>query len=320
MKDYKAFLDYEKLKSVIYDEYEIKVDTIKVIKDYCATVYLLCTTDKKYIFKLYRAFDTEIAIQSTNIMGYLAKKSFSVATVINTRHERPNITLSFPEGDRIGVLFDYIEGTIGYNLDFNSYAEEMGEKLGLMHNIMDEYDRPLIQYGKEHYVGRYINMMKEFNYTPSKIDELEAYGNVLWDNIAKSKTGFCHGDMNESNFIKSSDGKVYIFDFDCAGFAYPINDLFAICCVTESFPCFNITAFQNPNEKLPLLKRGYEKYKKLEEYDISAMHSFIGLNCYWMIAQQNKYKSHLEGRQWLDKNYFDSNYEWLMYWKSQYRR
>jgi len=304
------------LKSEISKSYSICIDTVTLISDFCASVYILNASDKKYIFKLYRHFDTEIAIQSINIMCYLSEKSFPVASIVNTKKECPNIVLSFPEGNRLGVLFNYIEGTMGYDLQFDSYAPQMGELLSIMHNVMKTYCEPLLHYGKEHYIGRYINLMKAFNYTPSKIDELEEYGNILWENVAKSKEGFCHGDMNASNFIKSSDNKFYIFDFDCAGFSYPINDLFAICCVSESFPRFNIASFKNPNDKFLLLRQGYEKHRKLDEYDVSAFQNFIGLNCFWMEGQGYKYRSHLEGRQWLNEKYFDDNYEWLMHWKN----
>jgi len=190
LNNYKTFSDYDMLKLEISKSYSICVDTVTLISDFCASVYILSTSNKKYIFKLYRHFDTEIADQSINITCYLIENSFPVASIVNTKKECPNIVLSFPEGDRVGVLFDYIEGTIGYNLQFDLYASEMGELLSIMHNVMKTYCKPLLRYGKEHYIGRYINLMKEFNYTPSKIDELEEYGNILWDNVTKSKEGF----------------------------------------------------------------------------------------------------------------------------------
>jgi len=302
------------MKSVIADEYEISVDSIKLISDYCASVYFLCAGDKKYIFKLYRNFDTGIALQSLNIMGYLQKNSFPVASVVLSKKRHSSVSVFFPEGNRIGILFDYIEGVMGYDLDFESYAEEIGEKLAFMHSIMEKYDKHVIKYGKEHYIGRYINLMKEFNYSPGRTNELEEYGDILWNNIEKTKQGFCHGDLNPSNFIKANNEYVF-FDFDCAGISYPINDIFTICSVTQTFACFEKIEFSKPKEKYFLLKKGYEKHRKLYEYDLSAMYSFAGVCCYWMAAQHDKYKSAIEGRNWLNENFFDKNYEWLMRWK-----
>jgi len=62
-----------------------------------------------------------------------------------------------------------------------------------------------------------------------------------------------------------------------------------------------------------LIKQGYGKHRELNAYDTMAMYSFIGLSCYWMAAQFDKYKTPLEGRGWMDENYFDNNYNWLMH-------
>jgi hypothetical protein len=38
-----------------------------------------------------------------------------------------------------------------------------------------------------------------------------------------------------------------------------------------------------------------------------------------MAAQFDKYRSPLEGRQWLNDEYFNNNYDWLMRWKNLYK-
>ena len=314
--NYKAFIDYSRLKLELNNEYGIFVDKISLMSDFCASVYLLCTADKKYVFKLYRNYDTEIALQSADIIDYLLNHSFPVTPIICTKNGYATISLFFSEGNRTGILFDYIDGVIGYDLNYKSYAAKMGETIGLLHSLMEKYDKSIIQYGKEHYVGRYINLMKEFNYSHSKINELEEYGDILWNSIIKTKPGFCHGDLNPSNFIKTPNNEYILFDFDCAGIAYPINDIFTICNTICSFERFDIATYNEPAKKFLLLRHGYEKYRKLNEYDISAIYAFVGLNCYWITAQLDKYKSPLEGRQWLSKNYFNNQYDWLMCWKN----
>jgi len=313
---YKPFSDYERLKRALRENYGLSIDNIELMSDFCASVYLLFAADNQYVFKLYRTFDTSIALQSANITDYLVKQSFPVATIVCTKSGQSAINMVFPEGDRIGILFDFIHGTMGYDLPFESYAVEMGETISRLHSIMDHYNKPIIQYGKAHYAGRYINVMKEFDYSPSKIEALEAFADMLWNNVAKTKPGFCHGDLNASNFIVTPDGKCCIFDFDCAGIAYPINDIWTICTVTETFFEFNTTKHVDPAAEFLLLRQGYEKYRTLNDYDVSAMYSFIGLSCYWAAAQNYKYRPALEGWQWLNKDYFDNNYTWLMHWKN----
>jgi len=318
MSAYKAFSNYDKLKKIIENEYGLYIDSITLINDWCASVYFLNAASNKYIFKLYRSFDTTIAIQAVDIMNYLSKQSFPVAAIINTKNNRLTTVIPFGEDDRVGVLFNFIEGTMGYDLNFESYATEIGEMVGLLHLLMSEYDKPLIQYGKEHYVGRTIDIMKKYAYSLAKVAELSEYGDKLWDIILASKSGFNHGDLNPSNYIKANDGKLYVFDFDCAGLSYPINDIFMICNSTESMPRLNFATLDNPKETLSLLRIGYEKYFYLNNYDIKALYASFGLNCYWMVAQEYKYKSHLEGHGWLVQKYFDEIYNWLTQWESQY--
>lgn len=319
MSSYIAFLDYDRLKIELNEIYGISADAFELISDYCASVYVLSADDKKYIFKLHRTFDTEIALQSANIMDYLSAQSFPAVPIVHTKKGHLTFPMSFPEGNRIGTLYDFIDGKMGYDLNFEYFAATLGEIMGHMHLLMDRYDKPLMQYGRDHYVGRCINIMKEFNYSPSKIAELDEYASILWSNVTKTKPGFCHGDFNVSNFILSHDGKYYLFDFDCAGISYPINDVFCICNMTATIFDFNITSVKNyidATRKLSLIRQGYEKHRKLNDLDIAAVYSFIGLSVFWTMGQVNKYRSLLEGhRRWIDEQYFDKRYNWLMRWE-----
>jgi len=308
-----------RLKHELTENYGISANTFELISDYCASVYIVSTPNKKYVFKLYRTFDTEIALQSANIMEFLWTQSFSVVPIIHTKSGHNTITVSFPEGNRAGVLYEFIDGKMGYELDSESYLTKIGEAMSLMHTLMENYDKPIVQLGKEHYVDRYINLMKEFNYSPTKIATLEEFGDILWNNVAKTKPGFCHGDLNVSNFIIAPDGQYYIFDFDCAGIAYPIKDIYCLCNMTETIFDFNMANVGNyidSTEKLNLVRQGYEKHRILDDFDIAAVYSFIGLGCYWSAGQNNKYRPLIEGnRRWLNEKYFDIRYDWLMKWR-----
>jgi Ser/Thr protein kinase RdoA (MazF antagonist) len=323
MSSYIAFSDYNRLKRELNEIYGISVDSFELISDYCTSVYKLSTTNRKYIFKLHRTFDTEIALQSASIMDYLSKQSFPVVPVIHTKGGRLTHTMVFPQGNRTGMMLDYIDGQKGWNFKFDDYAVRIGEIMGVMHGLMEECDIPIIEYGFEHYVGRYIDIMKEFGYSPSRIEELEDFGKELWKNVAKTKHGFCHGDLNVSNFIVTPNNEYYIYDFDCGGISYRIKDIYCICCMTETIFDFNIEKIMNYieiNDKISLIRQGYEKQQGLNEYDIKAIYSFVGIGCYWSAGQSNKYRSLLEGnRRWLNGQYFDKRYDWLMMLKNIFK-
>ena len=314
-------LDYDSLKCELNEIYGISVDTYEIISDYCASVYKLSAADKKYIFKLHRAFDTEIALQSANIMDYLSTQSFNAVPVVRTKDGGLTHTMAFSQGNRTGMLLDFVDGKMGWNFKFENYAVKIGEIMARLHSLMDKCDRPLIEYGYEHYIGRCINIMREFDYSPSRIEELEALGKELWGNVAKTKRGFCHGDLNVSNFIVTPDDEYYIFDFDCGGISYPIKDIYCICCMTETVFDFNIENIMKHvefDDKITLIKQGYEKQRELSENDIKAIYSFVGIGCYWTAGQGNKYnRALLEGdKQWRNEQFFDKRYNWLMMWRN----
>jgi hypothetical protein len=58
----------------------------------------------------------------------------------------------------------------------------------------------------------------------------------------------------------------------------------------------------------------------LNEFDIKAVYSFVGIGCYWSAGQINKYRPLLEGnKRWMNEQYFDNRYNWLMMWKNHYK-
>jgi len=146
------------LKLALYENYGLAVSAIKLNKDYCASIYVV-NADKKYLFKLYRQFDTEIAFQSAGIMGYLQRQNFPVTPLVYTKDGQATVTVD----NRIGILFDFIEGKEGYKFEFNSYAEEVGELVARLHLVMDSYGKPLETLGYDHNVGRDVKKMRELN-------------------------------------------------------------------------------------------------------------------------------------------------------------
>ena len=320
MSGYIAFSDYDRLKRELNEIYGISVDTFELISDYCASVYKLSAADKKYIFKLHRTFDTEIALQSARIMDYLSKQSFPTVPVMCTKEGEFTHEMVFPQGNRMGMLLEFVDGKMGWDFEFEDYAIKIGEIIARLHNVMENSDMPVIEYGYEHYVERYVNVMKKLGYSSAKIDELEELGKVLWENVVKTKSGFCHGDLNVSNFIVSPNDEYYIFDFDCGGISYPIKDIYCICCMTETvfdFSLESIMKYVEFDDKVSLIRQGYEKQQGFNECDIKAVYSFVGIGCYWSAGQSNKYMSLLEGnRQWINEQYFDKRYDWLMMWRN----
>mgnify|MGYP000565407202 FL=1 len=92
------------------DIYNSHLDKISLYRDMIGSVYFLWEKDKRYVYKLYRTIVTEAAIQSTQVISYLKKNNFPVVTIVPTKNDELYSNIEMPEGNRIGVLFEYVDG------------------------------------------------------------------------------------------------------------------------------------------------------------------------------------------------------------------
>ena len=312
MTVYHSFPDYYSLLSILNDQYKTDIKEIYLYRDMIGSVYFASNDTARYVFKLFRTFDDQQALQSVSVIQYLKENDYPVVPIVLTAGGEPYITLDMPEGKRIGVLFDYVEGqTPSVETD----AKRMGLQVAKLHNIMTGYPRPLIRRGKEFFIDRYITTMKQNHYCPAKVNDLEEYGVELWHRMDKLPSGFCHGDLHSGNMKKTDSGDFTLFDFDIVSDAPMVIDV-AVISNKTGFNRLDDSAFDSTREVFERFYEGYGQQRTLSDEEALAVFSFIAIRHYELIGTMDKYRLHLEGRHWLSQALFDQQYEWLMKWRS----
>ena len=63
-------MNYDGLINEIKRFYQINIDHVELHREMIGTVYFMKSRDKKYMFKLFRSFKTEDALQTVQILDY----------------------------------------------------------------------------------------------------------------------------------------------------------------------------------------------------------------------------------------------------------
>lgn len=71
-------------------------------------VYFLQSQNKRYVFKIYRNFKKEDALQTIDILSYLKAKSYPVVSVVKTVQNKSNIFVDCSDGSCVGVSYPHI--------------------------------------------------------------------------------------------------------------------------------------------------------------------------------------------------------------------
>lgn len=311
MKIYNSIPDYDSMIKYLNDIYSLNLDNIYLYRDMIGAVYFLREKDKRYVYKLYRTFDSKAAIQSTQIISYLKIKKFPVVTIIPTKQDELYSNIEMPEGNRVGILFEYIDGK---EIDTKEDIFLIGKLTGEIHKLMETYNGELRVLGKEHYIDRFIRIMRDMFSEVRKIEEMDKYGNELWNNMLALPKGFCHGDLHTGNLLKTRKGEIIFFDFDIASNSYPIFDVATICDDTD-FCTLNDRDIEKTHLNFEKFYAGYSKEKQLSRLEKSAIFDCIAIRHYELNGTIPLYRLPVGGNHWLNDECFNIHYKWMMQWK-----
>jgi len=229
----KRYVAESGLLASINEQYAIKGERIRLYRTSQGRVFFIQSPSGRKVFKLYLPTVTEAAIQTTRIITYLDDCGYPIVKIIPTVSGALYITVERPEGSCVGVLFEYADGICIGSLHrwydnkqplINPLTRLFSKQVGLMHRLMDCYDKPLIQRGsRECIFDEMLLQMRRDKYDEAKIRDLEEYANELWAALRKCPAGFYHADMHDGN-TKYHSGQFTWMDFDKACMSYPVMD------------------------------------------------------------------------------------------------
>jgi Ser/Thr protein kinase RdoA (MazF antagonist) len=303
-----SFEDTATLLKLLNTEYPICGQTLNQHRNLGGIVYFVQSATQRYVFKIFRAINTENALQSIRILTYLYEEGYPAVTIIPTVSVEDHLVLHCPEGECIGVLYPFIEGEEIDGISREN-AAALGEQVAHLHRLMLSQKAPrLLHRGKEFYVDRFIQMLERDHYDPVRTREFAEYGNTLWSNLAPLPQGFCHGDLHTGNMILNNSGFV-LFDFDISSSAFPVIDVATLCDETH-FNNFDEAGYDKTILAFDAFYQGYSLVRSLSDAEIRGIFDFIPVRHYELFATIL-----LTHNETIRVPGIDEQYHWMMRWR-----
>jgi Ser/Thr protein kinase RdoA (MazF antagonist) len=311
--------DTGRLREILNTRYPVHVDRLHLHRDMIGYVYIAegaatCAAtcagspEKKYVLKLYRAFDTQNALRSIGILQYLRQQGYPVVSIVPTRAGDSHVLIDTPQGPSVAILFDYLDGA---EPDLKTEMVDLARQVGRMHTVMETYPRPLPRRGKDFFVDRYIGILQELAYPPGRIADLAAYGSQCWARLERLPVGFCHGDLHTGNMRQSAPGRYVLFDFDIASRTHALIDIATLCDASD-FNRFDPAAYDRTRQVFEQFYQGYSQERAISAMEIAAIFDFIPIRHYEIIATITQ----CQGLEELSRAFLDEQYDWLMRWQN----
>jgi Ser/Thr protein kinase RdoA (MazF antagonist) len=196
--------------------------------------------------------------------------------------------------------------------DGTAEAADIGQQIGELHQVMQQYTEPLIRRTKADYIDDYISIMRELDCDPGQILDLEQYGHELWDRISRLPKHFCHGDLHTGNMIRSRSGEYVLFDFDDASGDYPGMDV-AYMSDDTHFNHLHESMYDQTMRQFERFYSGYSRIRTLSDQECSAVSDFIAVRHYQIIARIVR----CQGLHTVSKEFCTEQHGWLMKWEKQ---
>jgi Ser/Thr protein kinase RdoA (MazF antagonist) len=303
--------DTDSLRDMLNTCYPVCIDQLHLHRDMIGYVYIAAGAAKrgvkKYILKLYRSFDSENALRSIGILQYLQQQDYPVVSIIPTRAGASHVVIDTPQGRSVAILFDYLEGP---EPDRKTEIVALARQVGRLHQVMQTYPHPLLRRGKDFYVDRYLAILQELDYPPSRIADLADYGSACWSRLERLPAGFCHGDLHTGNMCQSAPGRYVLFDFDIASRTHALIDI-ATLCDDSDFNRFDAAAYDRTRQVFERFYQGYRREREMNDAEIAAIFDFIPVRHYEIIATITQ----CQGIEELSRAFLDEQYDWLMRWR-----
>ena len=205
------------------------------------------------------------------------------------------------------ILFDYLDGP---EPDLKTEIVDLARQVGRLHRVMENYPHPLPRHGKDFYVDRYLGILEELDYPPSRIVDLAAYGSECWSRLERLPSGFCHGDLHTGNMRQTAPGCYVLFDFDIASRTHSLIDIATLCDASD-FNRFEAASYDSTRQVFEQFYLGYRREREVSAAEINAIFDFIPVRHYEIIATITQ----CQGIEELSHSLLDEQYDWLMRWR-----
>lgn len=293
--------------TILNENYAFCFDKLEFLRDSGCLAYAAYAGGVKYFLRITKPTFFETSAKSLDIHMFLQENEFPVPRIVRTKNGFPYVQVNGAEGTCFLVVYEFVEGK---EVDPVSDAERLGTFVGKLHRIMQEYPGELVRRDKYYYIDRYIEQMRAKQY--DKVEEFVSYGEALWESVKKLPYGYCHGDLYSGNILKTSDGRLYLLDFDTSCEGFPLYDPALICNMTDYFE-LEEDGYRKSKEVYERFLLEYLKYHSLSEAEIAAFYDVIAL--YHFALQATIIE--IFGLDCVDHAFLDRQLNWLRKWREQ---
>lgn len=252
----------DKIKQTLMHYNDLDHEVIKLTN----TIYLI---DNNYIIKQYDDFN--MLIRNIKIFNLLYQEGIPVSKIIKTKDEKDYITLD----DAYYFMYEKLKGeSIKEIKDGSSLDYLMGETIALLHVALKN-----IESKEEFYhnslLGELSSWIKESfeksNYKYINKEEFELIENELASVYTKLEKQLIHRDVHFDNFLFYNNKFSGYIDFDLSQINIRIFDIcYFLLSLLSNQEEFIITIDKWKNVISNVIS-GYQKYIKLNEYEIKAI-------------------------------------------------
>lgn len=300
--------DKNEIITILNNNYPIAFSDAEFNRDGGSISYIAVSTDKKYFLRIIRPELLDTALQSVDIQVYLLNNNFPVPVIVLTNEGQPYIKIFNGDKDSLYILYEYLEGTEPGTND----VENVGELIGKLHRVMENYPNMLKNQDRHFFIDRYIDILCSKNH--NKADEYRMYGEKLWDKVKDLPRGYCHCDLYRGNILKSKDDKMYVLDFDTSCNAFPMYDITLFCNETDYFE-YSDEGFLKSEDWLKQFLKGYLKYRSLTEEEMEAFYYFHAIYHYQLQATIVE----IYGINCNEEDFEDKQLDWIIRWLNRAR-
>ena len=136
----KSSLDFDNISDLLWNNYDIRVDSVEKLKLGTANCFRVSAEDKHYFLKEFQSgFEICDLVREAALVNYLYEKHIPVARFIYTNEDKEYVVYN----ERLICLQEYIVGTTyGYNNFPSKLLKESAVMLAKLHNALHNYLLP----------------------------------------------------------------------------------------------------------------------------------------------------------------------------------
>ena len=291
------------LLELLQAHYGLKNVTLQFLREGGSHTYLV-EGETKYFLKVIGTAFAKTSRQSVSIMRYLEAQDFPVPRTILTKSGEALLEASVNGENRLIVVQEYIDGE---EPDLKTRADEVGELVGQLHNLLACYPEKLVSHDRQFFIGRYLDFLRQKKYL--RLAEYEALGEMLWKRVADQPKGNSHGDLHRGNLLEDAHGRIVLLDFDTVCCAPMMFDVMVMCDMTDYFhlqqPDIEIT--KNVYEQF---LSGYRKQRSLSWKEQQSFADWVAIRHFQLQATILE----IHGIDCVREKFVDAQLDWLEAW------